>query len=418
MTKVTDFLTKHCQACWQMETEILLASFINELDKALVTKSSLPAIPTYLTVSPDVKHCKNILIDAGGTNFRSAIGYFDADNKPVIEQLSNTDMPGVKHRITAQHFFDSVADNVKHLLDVGNDVGFCFSYAVDMKKDIDGYILDMSKEVMIDGAVGLPVGKSTIQSIAKLSSKDRQVVVLNDTVATLLGGYANTIDDNYCSYIGYIFGTGTNLCYIEKTAKIKKIDDYDKDSMIINVEAAHFNKLPLGDYDKLAIANSSANNHHFEKITSGRYLAEVIKQCLIGAIAEGLFDQEVDIAPFDLKDISYFLAGEHNVVYNMFRNTPDRSTMKELAREMIDRAAKLGAIINAAIAMRVSDKKRKVAIVCEGSTFNKLVGYKANFIKYLDNILGSEKIGYDIIQGDKLNLIGTLMATMVVREQN
>ncbi len=416
MTTVDKFMIKHGQDSSQMHTEQLIKAIDCEMTAGLNKGSCLPMIPTYLSLSRDIKlGSKRILIDAGGNNFRSAVGYFDNNGTAVIEGLSNTHMPGSLLPIDADGFFGEVASNISHLLDCDGDIGFCFSYSVDMNKDIDGTVASMSKEVVVEGISGMAVGANTVAKVRIIDNKPRRAVVLNDTVATLLGGYANNHTRQFASYIGYIYGTGLNLCYIEQASNIAKVSDYNNSDMIINIEAADFDKMPLGDYDKVAISNSIDSQHQLEKITSGKYLSEVMHLCLQGAKDEALLDDSATVDNFVLKDVSEFLCGEHNNIYDMLGNTSNRSIAKEIFRSLIDRSAKLGAIFNSAIALRVcGDKSLPVAIVPEGSTFKKLTGYKANFVKYLDKILGKHNVAYELVGGENLNLVGTLMATMVL----
>jgi hexokinase len=75
-------------------------------------------------------------------------------------------------------------------------------------------------------------------------------VLLNDTVATLLAGRAETSGRRFDSYIGFILGTGTNTAYVEQNANIKKATDLDPDkSQIVNVESGGFGKAPRGKVD-------------------------------------------------------------------------------------------------------------------------------------------------------------------------
>ena len=76
----------------------------------------------------------------------------------------------------------------------------------------------------------------------------------------------------------------------------------------------------------------------------------------------------------------------------------------------------MGAIVNSALAKSsCKDKSRlPVAIVCEGTTFNKLPFYRSLFESYLNEIFATWGGKYRILQGEDLNLIGTLMATMVL----
>jgi len=55
--------------------------------------------------------------------------------------------------------------------------------------------------------------------------QDKHFVLLNDTVATLLAGRAETSGRRFDSYIGFILGTGTNTSYVEHNRSIRKAKD-------------------------------------------------------------------------------------------------------------------------------------------------------------------------------------------------
>ena len=86
----------------------------------------------------------------------------------------------------------------------------------------------------------------------------------------------------------------------------------------------------------------------------------------------------------------------------------------EICRLLIRRAAKLGAIANTAAAVFTAEGNKPVAIVAEGTTFNKLVGYRACFESYLAEYFSRRGLCYEVVQGEDLNLVGTLMATMAL----
>lgn len=416
MTNVQSFLKKHNQSSSQIDIGAKIREIHDEMHKGLSGSGSLAMIPTYLGDIQNVqKNSKKLLIDAGGTNFRAAVGYFDQNGKVVIDNILRTYMPGTKGRLGKKEFYDAIRDNVKPLLQDTTDVGFCFSYAVKMEKDIDGIVAPFTKEVDAPEVVGTKVGKCTLDAIKQCDDKQRNIVILNDTVATLLGGKASSIDKKYSTYIGYIYGTGLNLCYIEDTQNIVKMADKPNiDKMIINIEAGNFDKFEMGDFDKLVV-NSTADPKRqlFEKMTSGKYLAQIIYQAMLQYADDKLFSKDVHIEPFDLKDVSAFLQGEEGKIFNFFDNTLDRTDAKELCTAIIDRSAKMGAIFNGAIALlKGQPKGNAVAIVAEGTTFSKLTGYKAMFVKYLHDILDKHDISFEIVQGEELNLVGTLMATM------
>ena len=148
-------------------------------------------------------------------------------------------------------------------------------------------------------------------------------------------------------------------------------------------------------------------------MTSGRYLSDVIAEALRAALNEGLFVGNVNWTDFVLKDVSEFVEGDNLV--DMFDNDEDKAFAKEICTNLIDRSARIGAIMNAAMCIvSCHDKNLPVGIVCEGTTFNKLPGYRTNFEKYLHVILDPKGVKFEILQGRELNLIGTLMATQIL----
>ena len=412
---IGEFLKRHGQSADNIDAEKSIGLFLRQMREGLEGKKcSLQMVPTYL-FEPDLKNIvkgeRKIIIDAGGTNFRSAAGYFDENGNAVFEDMQKTYMPASDRELDCDEFYDAIAKNVRRLLPQGGDVGFCFSYPVEMGLDKDGTMGNATKELKAKGIGGTKVGRRTLEAVKKYDAADRKIVILNDTVATLLGGMAS-VKGRYSAFIGYIYGTGINLAYAENVSAIAKINVKSDRRMLINTECGNFDGFVQGDYDK-KVSQSTENpaSYLFEKMTSGKYLAKVIDECVKGAEKEGLFGS-VKPAPFDLKDVTAFLNGQSSAFADKFEQA-DLAKAKQLAVGLIERAAKAGAVVNAAAA--ITSGKRgglPVAIVAEGTTFNKLTGYKQGFVKYLTEFLAPQGIGFEIVQGEDLNMLGSLMATM------
>ena len=411
-----EFLMAHGQSAENIDIKSSLNNFWQQMQLGLDGNGGMPMIPTYLMnvdrskIKPNEKH---ILIDAGGTNFRSALGYFDEQGQVVIERQKKTIMPASDKLLTKSEFYNTIASNVSRLLPAGINVGFCFSYQVDMNKDLDGKVVMFSKEVKAPEVIGTQVGKETLLACKQYDKAKRKIVILNDTVATLLGGLALT-DEKFSAYLGYIYGTGTNVCYIEDTSKITKVKELPTGKMLVNTECGNFDGFQQGDFDKVTIARTAVPDKQlFEKMTSGKYLADIIYEALSVAERNGIFVGKTNIVPFTLKDVSTFLTEDN--FCGLFEAEQDTQLVKEICTELIRRAAKMGAIVNSALAIAsCNDKSLPVAIVAEGTTFNKLPYYRAFFEEYLTEILGAWGIKYKILQGEDLNLVGTLMATMIL----
>lgn len=415
-----EFLFLHGESADNVDVNTSLNVFWREMRLGLAGKGGMPMIPTYLM---DVdrscirKGSRRILIDAGGTNFRSALGYFDEEGNAVIEELAKTRMPASDKLLTKEEFYAQTAQNIRRLLDKSDIIGYCFSYPVDMGRDVDGIVQPFTKEVKAPQAVGTKVGRETVAACKALDGKDRRIVILNDTVATLLGGMAST-QEKFSAYLGYIYGTGTNVCYVANTSDITKAGDLPDGKMLINTECGTFDGFKRGDFDEATISRTDFPNRQlFEKMTSGKYLAEIIYEAFCAARDQGCFVGETHLHPFDLREVSEFLESKSS--NGTFTDKSDELFAMQICDGLVRRAAKLGAIVNSALAIvSCTDKTLPVAIVAEGTTFNKLHGYRSYFEGYLTEILGGRGMSYKILQGEELNLVGTLMATMVLSEDN
>lgn len=73
-----------------------VAGFLTEMERGLQGESSsLAMIPAWVAAEGEVPKGKPVIVlDAGGTNFRSATFHFNSDGEPVMEHFSKSAMPG------------------------------------------------------------------------------------------------------------------------------------------------------------------------------------------------------------------------------------------------------------------------------------------------------------------------------------
>lgn len=402
--------------------------YIEEMTRGLQGEaSSLQMIPTYISVGEEIETNRpTVVIDAGGTNFRVGLVNFDESKKPQISDFSKTQMPGIAKELSKEEFFGTLVAYTKDVAAKGNDIGFCFSYPTEITKEKDGILTKWTKEVKAPEVIGEPIGANLVSGLKNSDGRDRKVVILNDTVATLLGGKGLTANRMFDGYIGFIFGTGTNLCYIEKNSNISKVDGLDvSKNMIINTESGAYNKLPQGEIDKAFDATTNnPGDYILEKMSSGRYLGPVVLGVLQSAAKEGLFsavtserlEATSDMALIDVNNFAYDPYAKDNVLVQMCATEEDRTVMYELIDAMIERAAKVCAIKLSATILKTESGKnpcRPIGVVCEGTTFFKLKNYKSKLEYYMKHEL-TDKHGryFEIIKGEDLNLIGTAIAAL------
>ena len=420
-SKVKDFLKKYHMEESDIDSEETLTRFNSEIAKGLektgtILECSIPMIATYL--NPKIKERNNekfIVIDAGGTNLRVGLASY-VNNNWVISDVIEDAMPGIKREYSKEEFFDYIAKRTVPFLDKAKDIGFCFSYRVAMDKTLDGRLIAWAKEIKAKEVVGKKIGASLLDAIKKYSDVERKIVVLNDTAAVLLGGMTLDTTKRCEKYIGAIYGTGFNCCYIEEIKNIKKIKDLGDGLMIINTETGNFSGFNRGVFDDELTNESLYKDEALtEKMSSGRYLSTLIYKALAKAIEDNLVSKEtkmIDEADFSLPLVSMYLAGLNNDIDKWFINDNDISFFKEMALSLIKRASKIVATTISAFAIKSNSKK--VGIILEGSTFYKLPTFKESFLVYLSEILEKRGIEYQLFDGRDRILIGAAMAAMSI----
>jgi len=424
---VVRFLKAHQIDHLDVDFEKNLDIFLEEMKRGLLgRKSSLEMIPTYIGVENETPVNKRVIVaDAGGTNFRVAAVYFDNQKKPVIENLRLFKMPGVERELEGDEFFRIMAGYFRDVADISGNIGFCFSYPVQMQPNKDGQLIRFSKEIKAPSVIGQLIGENLNHAMAALSiSADKHIVLLNDTVATLLAGLGGS-NRTYSGYIGFILGTGTNCCYIESNRNIKKTADLDlAKSMIINAESGGFGKCTRGKLD-ISFDKTTAvpGVHKMEKMISGAYLGPLFlhvsqKACKDKLLSPASAGAILRTPKLDTKDMNEFMQYPYgdNPLAKICKagESDDMLKLYYIADRLTERAARLTAINLAAMAIKSgqgTDPTRPICIVAEGTTFYQMKGLKSRvefYLKqYLENKLG---IYYDIISVDNATLIGAAIA--------
>jgi len=334
--------------------------FIKEMENGLAAKpSSLPMIPTYISMEDNVPANEPVIvIDAGGTNLRIALVHFDDAGKPVVSDFSNYPMPGTHGEIDKEIFFQMMADYVIPLLSKSNKIGFCFSYPTEIQPNKDGRLLFFTKEVKVKGMDGELVGEGLLRAIeAKGYKKPDRIVLLNDTVATLLGGRAAYPDRIFDGFVGFILGTGTNTCYVENKRNITKLSDISGQdgNMLINVESGGYEKAPRGLFDE-AFDSSTVNpgRYAFEKMISGGYQGGLFYTIITKTVDAGLFSEHFvnsysmlnTLVSKDIDDFLYYPKSEKSILamccglHDTDTARNDRFVLYHIIDIVIERAAK------------------------------------------------------------------------------
>jgi hexokinase len=419
-----------------------------DLDRGLRGESSsLPMIPTYISPKSRVPAGKTVIaLDAGGTNLRAARVRFDENGKAIAEGTQKAPMPGTRGRLNEEQFFDAIADVAAPLLtDQGpgcgsvQGIGFCFSYPMEATKEADGILIELSKEVDAPEVIGKAIGAGLRDALARRRLKvPEKIVLLNDTVATLLcGAAAIPVDDHEGPLlpgaeggpvIGFILGTGFNTAYPEKD--IPKIGFHSETApQIVVCETGNFAPRYLGyldrEYDGLT---KKPGAYTQEKASAGAYLGPLNLHILKRAVRDGVLSfrrsgELLNLGVLETRELNGFLraplSGEGPLGQLFGRDEgDDLASALYLNSIVTERAALLSAAVLAATVERMDagcNPFSPVRIAVEGSTYVLYRGMRKALEAYLHTMLVSSKPRSCIIAPvEQASLFGAAAAALTV----
>lgn len=426
MKKTEEFLVDHKLRASDIDMEKLVEVFTEDMIGGLEGKEgALRMIPTYIEAENDFLTDVPVLaIDAGGTNFRAALISFSRDGQVEFHGTVNHRMPGLDREISAKEFFITIAEYIKPMAERTERIGFCFSYPTEILPDRDGRLIQFCKEVQAPEVVGQLIGKNLLET---LGTPGKQIVLLNDTVATLLSGKSASFRKTYDSFIGYILGTGTNTCYIEHNCNILKNKDLDKNrSQIINIESGNFGKAPRSDMDEIFDDTTvDPGNYTFEKMFSGGYFGGLCLTILKAAASEGIFTPAAFERILSLKELSSGEANEFvtkgrgagNILSNCFARLEDMDRCQLIIDTLIGRTAKLVAANLAAVVLKTGwgkSAEKPVLITVEGTTFYRLHKLRERFESCFSDYLSDERKRYiEFTEVAQSSLMGAALAGLI-----
>ncbi len=424
--KTRDFLRAQGMSAESFDMAAGVRAFVAEMETGLEGRGgSLEMIPTYVSVGKEIPVGEPVIaIDAGGTNLRVAVIHFDAQKMPVVEGFQRFPMPGTNGRIGRQEFFDIIAGYLAPLLPRANKIGFCFSYPTEILPNGDGRLIRFVKEVQVDGVEGELIGKGLLDAIAAAGhDAGKSIILLNDTVATLLAGKAARAAHPYGSYIGFILGTGTNTCYIERNANIKKARGLNPaGAMVINIESGAYDKAPQGLVDRAFDAHTANPGvHPFEKMISGGYFGELALEVLMASAKTSLLSGQAceklfGLKAFATKDGNEFLDEPYGAgkLAMCMDSAEDRVAAYYVIDGLYERAARFVAVNLAAVIKKSGagqDPCRPVCITADGTMFHKTKLFRSKLEHYVKVFLNDEMGLYaDFIEVENASLLGTAIA--------
>ncbi|XP_028436634.1 hexokinase HKDC1 isoform X1 [Perca flavescens] len=286
----------------QEQLQLVKTRMRTGLEAGLKSKgpSTIKMLPSFVYRTPDgTEHGKYLALDLGGTNFRALLVNFKKglqQNTRLYHKIYTIPLEIMQG--SGEELFDHIAQCVSDFLDYMGmknahlPAGFTFSFPCEQTSIDTGTLVSWTKGFKATDCEGHDVVSMLRDAIKRRNEFDLDIVaVVNDTVGTMM---SCAYEDPECE-IGLIAGTGTNVCYMEELKNIeKKVGDAEIPKMCINTEWGG-----LGDdgslndiitpYD-IEVDQSSLNpgKQRFEKLTSGMYLGEVVRQVLLDLTRGGL----------------------------------------------------------------------------------------------------------------------------------
>ncbi|XP_067295553.1 hexokinase-2 isoform X1 [Pseudorasbora parva] len=273
-----------------------------EMNRGLAKKTHLAAsvkmLPTFVRSTPDGTERGDFLaLDLGGTNFRVLLVRVRSGKRRSVEMHNKIyTIPQDIMQGTGEELFDHIVHCIADFLEymgmkgASLPLGFTFSFPCHQTRLDQGILIKWTKGFKASGCEGEDVATLLKDAIHRSEEFDLDVVaVVNDTVGTMMTcGY----EDPQCE-VGLIVGTGTNACYMEEMSNVELVDG-DEGLMCVNMEWGAFGD--SGELDDVCTAfdrsvddqSTYPGKQRYEKMISGMYLGEIVRNVLLDFTAKGL----------------------------------------------------------------------------------------------------------------------------------
>ncbi|XP_048379085.2 hexokinase-2 isoform X1 [Stegostoma tigrinum] len=273
-----------------------------EMERGLAADGHAPAsvkmLPTYVRSTPNGTENGDFLaLDLGGTNFRVLLVKLRSGKRRVAEMHNKIyAIPVDAMEGTGEELFDHIVHCISDFLEyMGRKqrilpLGFTFSFPCEQRGLDQAILLKWTKGFKATGCEGEDIVDLLREAIKRREEFEVDVVaIVNDTVGTMMScGY----DDPLCE-VGLIVGTGCNACYMEEMKNVEVVEG-EEGRMCINTEWGAFGENGCLDdirtefdqeVDRLSM---NPGKQTYEKMISGMYLGEIVRNILIDFTKRGL----------------------------------------------------------------------------------------------------------------------------------
>uniref|UniRef100_A0A674IE95 hexokinase n=1 Tax=Terrapene triunguis TaxID=2587831 RepID=A0A674IE95_9SAUR len=267
------------------------------LRKKTHENAKVKMLPTFVRSTPDGTENGDFLaLDLGGTNFRVLLVKIRSGKRRTVEMHNKIyAIPIEVMQGTGEELFDHIVSCISDFLDYMGikgarlPLGFTFSFPCKQTSLDAGILLNWTKGFKATDCEGEDVVYLLREGIRRREEFDLDVVaVVNDTVGTMM---TCAYEEPNCE-IGLIVGTGSNACYMEEMRNVEMVEG-DQGRMCVNMEWGAFGDNGCLDdirtiYDKAVDDYSlNAGKQRYEKMISGMYLGEIVRNILIDFTKRG-----------------------------------------------------------------------------------------------------------------------------------
>uniref|UniRef100_A0A7N9ALG7 hexokinase n=1 Tax=Mastacembelus armatus TaxID=205130 RepID=A0A7N9ALG7_9TELE len=254
------------------------------LSKATHKEATVKMLPTFVRSTPDGTENGDFLaLDLGGTNFRVLLVKIRSGKRRSVEMHNKIyAIPIEVMQGTGEELFDHIVYCISDFLDYMGmksarlPLGFTFSFPCHQTSLDAGILVTWTKGFKATDCEGEDVVELLREAI-----KRKEVTYLIQSCPA----------QPYCAVL-VIYRTGSNACYMEEMRNIEIVEG-NEGRMCVNMEWGAFGDNGCLDdirtnYDQAVDENSlNEGKQRYEKMCSGMYLGEIVRQILIDLTKRG-----------------------------------------------------------------------------------------------------------------------------------
>ena len=382
-------------------------------------ESSLRMLKSYLGLPTGKEKGEYLALDFGGTNVRvlrirlEGAGRFEVVGKVGKPLIVPGEYDYIGADSTAEQMFDFLAELIDEAIEGDHTtpylLGHTFSFPSEQTNLYNAKLIIWTKEFATPGVEGKVVNDLLTDALKRKGITNvKPSAVINDTVAVLLSAAYQNGD----TYIGSIYATGHNTCYLEP------YQDSAAEPMILNLESGGFMKLIPNRFDQEFDEKSEKpGEQRLEKMVSGRYMGELFGMALAELLGEK--GKEYGFTSIDMSNIILDDSADGEEISKIVScrtgrliSAEDCARVKELAAALVKRSARLVTATFVGIIWQLTGKGKvaKQHIAIDGSVYEKMPLAKENIHLALTELLGEEAAVVDTVLDNGGSGLGAAIA--------